>query len=240
MGEIKQTNFRLDQETVDAFRDFCEKNGMNQAQGFAHIMQIVEMDRAKMATPGRAVEIEAFEKNIKNITDAYLNSLEICNDAEGRIREQFATSLDSKDKMIAELQTKIASLQTEKDIAEQTATSATKAAAQAAKEAEAAKEQAATAARLVEEKDRTIATLAEKLATIECKANDYDKLKDDLDKERLEKDKLIQAHELEKQKLASNIEIAVAAKEKELMIQMREIEKENARLQARNEMLEAR
>ena len=47
MGEIKQTNFRVDQDTADAFRNFCEEHGMSQAQGFDHVMQVVEMDLAK-------------------------------------------------------------------------------------------------------------------------------------------------------------------------------------------------
>lgn len=51
MGEIKQTNFRIDQDTATAFRKFCEDNGMNQAQGFDHVMQVVELDRAKTAAP---------------------------------------------------------------------------------------------------------------------------------------------------------------------------------------------
>ena len=72
MGEIKQTNFRVDQVTADAFRKFCEQNGMSQAQGFDHIMQIVEMDRAKAVAPGRATEIEGFEKSIKEIMAAYI------------------------------------------------------------------------------------------------------------------------------------------------------------------------
>ena len=58
MGEIKQTNFRIDQESADAFRKFCEENGMNQAQGFDHVMQVLELDRAKEAVPSRATEIE--------------------------------------------------------------------------------------------------------------------------------------------------------------------------------------
>ena len=41
MGEIKQTNFRIDQESADAFRKFCETNGMNQAQGFDHMIQVM-------------------------------------------------------------------------------------------------------------------------------------------------------------------------------------------------------
>ena len=67
MGEVKQTNFRIDQDSAAAFRKFCEDNGMNQAQGFDHVMQVVELDRAKTAAPGRATEIESFEKSVKDI-----------------------------------------------------------------------------------------------------------------------------------------------------------------------------
>lgn len=114
MGEIKQTNFRIDQDTADIFRKFCEENGMNQAQGFDHIMQIVEMDRAKAVTPERATEIEEFERYVKGIMGAYLTSIEINNSAEERIKERFESSLVRKDKTIDELREKTEVLQEEK------------------------------------------------------------------------------------------------------------------------------
>lgn len=114
MGEIKQTNFRIDQDTADIFRKFCEENGMNQAQGFDHIMQIVEMDRAKTVTPERATEIEEFERYVKGIMGAYLTSIEINNSAEERIKERFESSLVRKDKTIDELREKTEVLQEEK------------------------------------------------------------------------------------------------------------------------------
>jgi hypothetical protein len=177
MGEIKQTNFRIDQEAADAFRKFCESNGMNQAQGFDHVMQVVEMDHAKAATPERATEIEEFERYVKGIMAAYLTSVEINSNAEARIREQFASSLDRKDKTISTLQEKVEQLQSDKVTAEQTATSAAAAAAQAIKESAAAKEQAETASKLADEKDKTISTLADKLSVAEEKVAGYDELK---------------------------------------------------------------
>lgn len=113
MGEIKQTNFRVDQETADAFRSFCTEHGMNQAQGFAHIMQVVELNRAKAAVPGRATEIERFEKLTKDILTAYLNSVELGNTAEQRAREDFSLDLDQKDRQIHELQRKLDDLKRE-------------------------------------------------------------------------------------------------------------------------------
>lgn len=87
MGEIKQANFRIDSDTADAFRAFCEQKGMNQAQGFDHVMQVFELNQAKSSIPGRSVEIEEFETMVKSITSAYLYSLELNQNAEARARE---------------------------------------------------------------------------------------------------------------------------------------------------------
>lgn len=177
MGEVKQTNFRIDQETADAFRKFCEDNGMNQAQGFDHIMQVVEMDRAKAAAPGRITEIEGFEKSVKDIMAAFLYSIEVNQNAEGRIREQFTSDLDRKDKTIDELRQKAEQLQAEKDAAEATAAEAVKAKDQAEKDAAAAEKVRIAAEKTAEDKQTIADTLAAKLAEAEKKAEGYDDLK---------------------------------------------------------------
>lgn len=177
MGEVKQTNFRIDQETADAFRKFCEANGMNQAQGFDHIMQIVEMDRAKAAAPTRITEIESFEKSIKDIMTAYLYSIEINQNAEGRIREQFAADLNRKDKTIDDLRIKTEQLQAEKDAAETATTEAVKAKDQAEKDAAAAEKVRIAAEKTAEDKQTIADTLAAKLAEAEKKAEGFDDLK---------------------------------------------------------------
>lgn len=114
MGEIKQANFRIDSDTADAFRAFCEQNGMNQAQGFDHVMQVFELNQAKSAIPGRSVEIEEFETMVKSITSAYLYSLELNQNAEARAREEFSSELQRKELRLTELQKKVEELQAEK------------------------------------------------------------------------------------------------------------------------------
>ena len=153
MGEIKQTNFRIDQEAADAFRKFCEENGMNQAQGFDHMMQVMELNRAKAMVPNSAKDIESFEMYMKKIMEAYLKSVEDYNTARESAMEEFSSALTSKDKIIASLQERNAQLQEDKKVAEQTATSASQAANQAVKEASVAKTQAETASKLADEKD---------------------------------------------------------------------------------------
>ena len=176
MGEIRQTNFRIDQQTADEFRKFCEENGLNQAQGFDHIMQVVELDRAKTAAPARLTEIEGFEKSVKDIMAAYLYSIEINQNAEGRIREQFASDLDRKDKTIDDLRTKTEQLQAEKNAAEEAAAEAVKAKNQAEKDAAAAEKVRVAAEKTAEDKAVIADTLAVKLAETEKKAEGFDEL----------------------------------------------------------------
>ena len=295
MGDIKQTNFRIDQESADAFRKFCEENGMNQAQGFDHMLQVLELNRAKAMVPNSAKDIETFEMHVKKIMESYLQSVEDYNTARESAREEFASALTSKDKTIASLQEKVAQIKADKEIAETTAANADRIADQAVKEASVAKDQAGTALKLAEEKDKTIATLADKLAVAEGKAEGYDELKKseeaakgriielqkdvenleagferELKASKEEADRTLKStqeasdrkvaelkkdHETEIRELKIDMERKisdaqkdaalscaneVAKKEREMNITIREADKENARLQAQIENLQAK
>ena len=295
MGDIKQTNFRIDQESADAFRKFCEENGMNQAQGFDHMLQVLELNRAKAMVQNSATDIETFEMHVKKIMESYLQSVEDYNTARESAREEFASALTSKDKTIASLQEKVAQIKADKEIAETTAANADRIADQAVKEASVAKDQAGTALKLAEEKDKTIATLADKLAVAEGKAEGYDELKKseeaakgriielqkdvenleagferELKASKEEADRTLKStqeasdrkvaelkkdHETEIRELKIDMERKisdaqkdaalscaneVAKKEREMNITIREADKENARLQAQIENLQAK
>ena len=112
--ESKQVNFRIDPDSAEAFRQFCTSHGMNQAQGFDHLMQILELNNAKAATPGRIVEIENFERLLKEILSAYINSIELSSNAELRVQEHFRSDLKRKDQTIDELREQIKLMETEK------------------------------------------------------------------------------------------------------------------------------
>lgn len=116
--ESKQVNFRIDPDSAEAFRQFCTTHGMNQAQGFDHLMQVLELNNAKAATPGRLVEIENFERLCKELLSAYINSIELSSNAEARVLEQFQSDLKRKDRTIDELREKMEALQGEKEQAE--------------------------------------------------------------------------------------------------------------------------
>lgn len=249
MGEVKQTNFRIDQDTAAAFRKFCEDNGMNQAQGFDHVMQVVELDKAKTAAPGRATEIETFEKSIKDIMTAYLNSLEINAGAEARIREQFAADLTRKDRTIDELREKVEQLQSEKEAAETVRTVAESREKAAIAQMESAQRTAADQERINSMLTLQLTEATEKLdgaqeAAEQCRALEAAaaELRAKLtDMERaLENEKKAAESSLAQAKMQAELdtERAVITKEREMQTQLREADKENAKLSAMIEQLQ--
>lgn len=249
MGEIKQTNFRIDQASADAFRQFCEENGLSQAQGFDHIMQVVELDKAKVVTPDRRTEIETFEKSIKDIMKAYLYSLEISNNAEDRIKEQFSSALRRSGKTIDDLQQKVKKLQEDKTAAESGR-------AEAEKEKEAALERQKSAAAQMEaakkataDQEQINSMVKQQLADATSKLEGYEALRWAENALREKNTEL--EHMLEKQKKDAESEArsahaqaeldkerAVMEKEREMYERIRQTDRENAKLTAQIEQLQ--
>lgn len=105
--EIKQTNFRIKQDDADKFRKLCEELGINQAQGFSHLIQVIELNQAKETLTGQTTSIEEFEMHVKSIMNGYMQALELNANAEARAKESFISQLESKDKSIMDYQAKL-------------------------------------------------------------------------------------------------------------------------------------
>ncbi len=109
MSELTKSSFRVNENDVEAFRKFCEENNYSQAQGFEHLIQVLELNNAKSAVPNRQKEIESFEMHMKALTDAYLFSLEMSESAESLAKESFKRDLNEKDKIIKDYQNNVSS-----------------------------------------------------------------------------------------------------------------------------------
>lgn len=181
MGEIRQTNFRVDQERADAFRAYCEANGINQATGFERMLEALEMQQAKQAIPARETEISEFERCLRHLQGAYLNSLELNEQAEARIREEFARQLDAKDRTIADYQDQVKVLKEEKLALANDAAKAKTLQADMDAANEQARQDRNTAADRLAEKDRIISTLDGRMEMLEIQAAGYPELKADRD-----------------------------------------------------------
>ena len=167
---IKQTNFRVDQQTAEEFRAFCKEMGFSQAQGFDHLIELVELDKAKSVVSARATEIEDFEQHTKALVSAYLRSIELNENAEARVRDQFESALKSKDSVIVDLQGKIEELKAhdiELEEVKKELAAVQKEKGSIQEEVEFWKEQVNKAEEKASDKGRQIALLTEKLEQIE-------------------------------------------------------------------------
>lgn len=187
MSEIKQTNFRISSASANAFRAFCEEQGINQAQGFDYLLDILALDKAKAAVQSRETEITNFEQHAKALVSAYLHSLELNENAEARIRDQFTSQLESQSRTIADYQGQVTELQQQLeqalDLAESLKEDFVTAQSNLTEtekqrntlESDLASLKAEKETQLAD-KDRIIAMLSAKLADAETKAGDYDTL----------------------------------------------------------------
>lgn len=111
MSEIKQATFRLNKETTDKFKEYCEQNNLTAAQGFDYLIEVLTLDKARTTLLTRETEITNFEQHAKALISAYMHSLELNENAENRIKEQFNTQLESQARTIADYQAQISTLE---------------------------------------------------------------------------------------------------------------------------------
>ena len=101
MADIKATSFRVSDEDIAKFKEFADKEGYNQAEAFKNIMQTVEMAKAKNIIKDRAKEVEVFQNTINDLMSYFLNSLNVNQTSEERIREELSQELQTKDNTIS-------------------------------------------------------------------------------------------------------------------------------------------
>ena len=223
--------------------------GEKQGDVLGRIFDIVEQQEQGETMRQSGIDVQALDSSLANIRTMFLAAAtgkeQIVAEKDNKIAEIKAL----KDKMEKDLRDKLEAAEAEKKTAVEQAETAAEVTAQALKDAQAAKGQADTANSLVAEKDRTIGTLADKLSAAEAKIDGYDALrqKEAEAQETIkelrraladaEKDQERRISDAEKD-AALAVANAVAAKEREITGLLREAEKENARLQARVEILE--
>ena len=113
MADIKATSFRVNEEDIAKFKEFAEENGYNQAEAFKSIIQTLEMAKAKNIIKDRAKEIEVFQDTINNLMSMFLNSLNVNQTSEERIRDELIKELQTKDNTISNLQEQLKDIKTE-------------------------------------------------------------------------------------------------------------------------------
>lgn len=250
MGEIKQTNFRLDEDSADAFRKYCEEQKISHAKGFDHLLEMMKLAEAEKENPERKTEIEDFERCINELMAAYRHSLEINANAEKRVQERFVADINRRDRELNELKAELDKLKIEKETAEATAASAVEAKKIAEKnekiatdQAEATKKSAADQEKLIVMLNESLAEKNEKLAgyadlataeqAAQKKVHELEQALSDAKKDHANEIKALKKDaEMEQER-------AVAAKERELSAKIQDAELRAATLLGKLEVLEA-
>ena len=217
MDELKTRSFRVSEEVSTKLKELCE-NFDNQNSALSALLNAYEVQNAKATLKDRQTDIADYDTHIQAIQSAFLRSLEINENAEKRIRTEFINLLNSKDQTIVQLQTekaqadeqvekyksaygnlitsteeKIKTMQTQVSESEKTLQSEKERAITEQK----AREQAETISAMLSEQ---VEQLKAQVANLTAKANQVDKLHDELSK--------LKTAYSDKEKALANAEIA--------------------------------
>lgn len=226
MAETKSKAFRADEKTIERINTWMESNGISNGEALERMADIIDMSEAKGQLAGRATEIENFESLVHQLVTSYTASLQLAQNAEARIRDEFAKRMDSQDTTIADLQNRVKTMKDETAAAKAQAADAAKSlnALQAAyddqsaeleKQRAAAEKAAGDADKAREQADRLTALTgdqADELRKLRKDAVEADALRKQVEKltDALEKEKDAASHAAGRaeEKLANELEKA--------------------------------
>lgn len=103
-NKTKTSTLRINAGDEESFKQYLKENGYTQAEGFKNLVALMELDNAKEQLSDRAKEIDTFRDTVNKLIGFYINSLEVNQVAEERIREEVKKELSTKDNIISNLQ----------------------------------------------------------------------------------------------------------------------------------------
>ena len=103
-NKTKTSTLRINAGDEESFKQYLKDNGYTQAEGFKNLVALMELDNAKEQLSDRAKEIDTFRDTVNKLIGFYINSLEVNQVAEERIREEVKKELSTKDNTIRNLQ----------------------------------------------------------------------------------------------------------------------------------------
>lgn len=174
--ELKNRSFRISDETTEKFRQLCNDFD-NQNVAMAALISAYEVQQAKAVLTERQTDVSDYDTHLQALQRAFLHSLELNENAESRIRQEFQRQLESKDSIISDLQERIRK-------AESDAERATKQAAITAAETNASVEQAIKENDSLQEKlnssDKQVSELSARLTSVQSQVTDKQQIIDNL------------------------------------------------------------
>ncbi len=104
--ELKSRSFRIADDTTEKFRQLCSGFD-NQNVALNAMISAYEVQQAKTVITERQTDINDYDTHLQALQRAFLHALEVNENAENRIRQEFQNLLDSKNADISGLQERI-------------------------------------------------------------------------------------------------------------------------------------
>jgi Cft2 family RNA processing exonuclease len=101
---LKGRTIRTSEESYEKFRQIAQEQFENQGQCFAALIHLYELEQGKTVLGERKMEIENFQMHINALLQMFVQSLQMNEDAEDRVRAGIQATLDMKEKHILQLQ----------------------------------------------------------------------------------------------------------------------------------------
>lgn len=105
--ELKPKSFRIDDETMDKFKEISGNTGNNQQETMQLLINAYYMQTQKTGLIEHKASIEEFERYVTSIIAMYTQSLQANHDMKESVMQEFDALLKSKDTTIQDLQSQL-------------------------------------------------------------------------------------------------------------------------------------
>lgn len=104
-SQVTPKSIRVEDAVMEKFKKLVSDGDFpSQNQALQALITCYEIDKGRAILPDMKMDIDDFQAHVDAILQGFLHALELNNGAENRIRNEFSTSIASKDKTIASLQ----------------------------------------------------------------------------------------------------------------------------------------
>lgn len=212
--EIKQKLFRAPSETIDALDDWAKARGLKGTDVLPAIQSALALADRKAQLAGRGGEIEHFSSLVRQVTNAYVASLDQAADAANVARDEVADEIAGLRTQVLDQQERITALKADRSAAASAQADADAARLAAEKKiGQLADSLAAARGREADQKTEYETRLAEKDALIATLTKAQEKAEAEVEAARAELasvDELKRRHAAEVEKLKEQVKQAVA------------------------------
>lgn len=218
-------SFRITNDVMGRFKELQDEMNLTQDGALKMLVDAYEMEQDKNAIPDRETEISNFQMKANELVEAFLHSLQLNQDAEARIRSEVALQLESKDKVIADLQKQLDETKEMLTASETVALEAQNVIDTLDRVVKETRESESKALASLKDKEEINSMLAGKIKDAEQQLADYPELKKKLDTVNAELNNAVQAIKDNQKDTAIAAERAAADKARAVASVERDLEK---------------